>query len=161
MTNSKKLPTHSERLRNLENDMRQHAILIKDLTKTFNDHINYSKEWKQQLEIGNKEMKEMHIKIDKILNVRVNGRQGLEESLKDLYDLTKSQRANRKLNDAFKNWLATHNKLNFFIKSKLFKYVSYIIIAWFVFGMLQLIGLHIEFSDLVKFLSNIKLPGLN
>jgi hypothetical protein len=160
MIKRKKLPTHSERLQILENGMKEHNILIKDLKRTFEEHIVYSKEWKKQLEDGNQDIKELHKKIDKILNVQVNGRQGLEASLKDLYELTKSQRANRRLTNAFKEWLISHNKINLFLKSKIFQYISYIIIGWFVFGVLKFINVNITLEDLVKFLSKFPFPGV-
>lgn len=150
----KKLPTHSERLDILEKTMKQHTILIQDLTKTFADHIEYSKSWKKELETGNKEIKEIHEKINKILNVKVNGRVGLEESLKDLYELTKSQRANRRLKNALKDWINSKPTIKKFYDSKFFKAFSYIVILWFIFGILKLLNINITFGDLVQYIAD-------
>ncbi len=102
-----------------------------------------------------KEVKEIHTKINKILNIQVNGKQGLEESLKDLYELTKSQRANRRLKKAFDDWINSKPTIKKFYSSKIFKYFSFITILWFIFGILKLLNINVTFEDFVKFISNI------
>lgn len=59
----------------------------------------------------NKSLAELHKKTDDqttqitaINNVQVNGRKGLQESLQDIYLVTKDLRTKRKMKDAFNEW---------------------------------------------------------
>ena len=69
------------------NEFDNHLIRISEIQEQFNNTV-----------------KEIHSKLDAINNVQVNGLVGLQESLQDIYILTKELRNKRNLLSAFNEW---------------------------------------------------------
>lgn len=101
------------------------------------------------------ELKPIHEKINKIVNVKINGSEGLEECLKVLYEVTRNQRSNKTLFDAIKVWLEEHKKIKLFILSDKIKNILYGIFTFIILEILNYIGVFPEFIKIIKYILNI------
>ena len=93
--------------------------------------------------IGN-EVKEIHDKVNSILMIKVNGKIGLEEGLRAVYEATKSVRANTQLIKSLRFWIINHPIFGLLLKNRIFIISISILILWLFLSILQSMGLDIN-----------------
>ncbi len=145
-----------KRINVIEKLLKEHNVEIINANTLLGQHIisfnEVLKELRSDSEYTQKEFKGMSEKLDKVLNIKVNGFVGLDAVLKALCDVTAPQRANKGVINSIKNWFNTHKTIKTVLQSRPVVVVVTILVT---LQGLKLFGVEVTKINIVEIIKNI------
>jgi len=150
--------THESEMQNLQKIIDKHLVETDIIIHEWNSNISETHDEIKELsnkvgdiaKIATVDVKNLHDKVDRILNIKVNGSANLEESLREVYRATKSQRSFIRIKDYFKGFFARHTTIKAIFTSGLMINLYIIAITWIVLSTLHIFDVHIGVEETMK-----------
>jgi hypothetical protein len=156
-------PTVEERLFLVESLVANQAEKIMQIVDNLQLHLKQNEGMEARLDVQYEKtqagLDSLHEKIDKVLNVRVNGSVGLEQALQTIYKITAPQRSTIELKKSIRDWCSKHKLIGALVNSKYFVKTTIALTLWVVLSSLQVLGVDINVWDILRKMSKVLFPG--